>query len=110
MVLNASMAFFKKYNEVLRPSPTSFLFKINLRHMKFLLKGVLEVPNNYYRYIDNVAMVWVNEVCRTVLDRYTDPLEQEKLYEITKEIASSCFRVKTKIFCPDPKANMFFYG
>ena len=75
MVLNASMAFFNKYSEILRPSPTSFLFKVNVRHMKFVLKGILEVPNNYYRYIDNVAMVWVNEICRTVLDRYTDPTE-----------------------------------
>lgn len=74
MVLQASLEFFKRYQDGLRPSPTSFLFRVNNRHMLYLLKGLLDVPNNYYQLVDNVAVIWVHEVCRTVLDRYTDPL------------------------------------
>ena len=84
MILKASMDFFKKYKEEMKPSPTSFLFTINQRHLIYLLKGMLDAPNNYFQMIDNVALMWVNEICRTFLDRYTDPLEHSKLYEIAK--------------------------
>lgn len=60
--------------------------------------------------MDNVALVWVNEVCRTVLDRYTDPTEQEKLYDMVIEIACLAFKVRHKIFPKDWRANQFFYG
>ena len=78
--------------------------------MLYVLKGVLDVPNNYFRLIDNVALVWVNEVCRTVLDRYTDPYEQEKLYEMVTNVACSAFKVRHKIFPKDWRVNQFFYG
>ena len=42
--------------------------------MLYVLKGLLDVPSAYYQLVDNVAVIWVHEVCRTVLDRYTDPL------------------------------------
>ena len=48
MLLKASMAFLKKYNEQLKPSPTMFLFKINSRHMLMLLKAFLDAPVSYF--------------------------------------------------------------
>jgi len=54
--------------------------------------------------------MWVNEVCRTILDRQTDPVEHAKLYEETKKIAQSVFLVSSKIFPNDFQANQFFYG
>ena len=110
MVQCASLEFFKQYNENLKPSPTNFLFKINTRHLLYILKGIMDVPNNYFRLVDNVALVWVNEICRTVLDRYTDPAEQEKLYEMVLNIACSAFKVRHKIFPKDWSQNQFFYG
>ena len=83
---------------MVKPSPTSFLFKINTRHLLYLLKGILDAPSNYYRLIDNVALVWVNEVCRTVLDRHTDPAEHEKFYEMLVDIGASVFKVRSKTF------------
>ena len=110
MVLEASLEFYDKYREMVKPSPTSFLFKINWRHILYILKGILEVPNNYYKNMDNIAILWVNEVCRTVLDRYTDPREHERHYNKLCEIAARTFKVRRKIFSEDCLANQFFYG
>ena len=92
------------------PAPTSFLFRINNRHLIYLLKGIIDVPNSYFKNAGAVACVWTNEVCRTVLDRYTDPLEQEKLYSVVIEIASRVFGVESSLIPEDCKVNQFFYG
>jgi len=42
------MAFYKTYNEMLKASPTMFLFKINYRHLIYLIKGILDSPGNYF--------------------------------------------------------------
>lgn len=110
MILEASMKFFKKYKELVKPSPTMFLFKINERNMMYMLKGIIDAPNNYYQMIEHVAFIWVNEVCRALLDRYTDPAEHEKMFDIAKTIASETFLVRSKIFPRDFHANQFFYG
>ena len=109
-VLDASLEFYHTYDGMVTPAPTSFLFRINNRHLVFLLKGLLDVPNSYYKNADSVAIVWANEVCRTVLDRYTDPLEQERLYSVVKDVASRTFGVESSIFPEDCRANRFFYG
>jgi hypothetical protein len=54
--------------------------------------------------------MWVNEVCRTVLDRHTDPAEHEKFYKILCDIACNVFRVDRKMLPVDFYANQFFYG
>lgn len=87
-----------------------FLFKINERNMLYMLKGIIDAPNNYYQMIEHVAFIWVNEVCRALLDRYTDPVEHEKMFTIAKTIASETFLVRSKIFPRDFHANQFFYG
>lgn len=105
MLLNASLKFFAVYNDAVKPSPASFLFKINQRHLIFLLKGMLDVPNNYFQMIDNVALLWVNEICRTVLDRHTDPFEHDKFYKIVCSIAAEVFMIRPKVLPPDFHAN-----
>ena len=105
MVLEASLQFYRRYEALRKPSPTGFLFKINWRHLINMTKGLLEVPNNYYKAMENVAILWVNEVCRTVLDRYTDPREHEKFYAEVCRIAANTFRVKKTTFTADYHAN-----
>lgn len=95
---------------MLKPSPTSFIFRINNRHLLYLLKGLIDAPSNYFQNLDSVAFLWVNEICRTVLDRYTDPFEQEKLYEEAKKIACDIFKTRNRMFTGDKDANQFFYG
>ena len=78
--------------------------------MIYILKGILEIPMNYFKMQDNVAFLWMNEVCRTVLDRFSNTLEKSDLYAKTKIIASNCFRVREKVFptrCDEPH---FCYG
>ena len=52
-----------------------FLFKINTRHMLFILKAFLDAPVSYFQSMEHIAFMWVHEICRTVLDRYADPKE-----------------------------------
>ena len=111
MLYKASKDFMKSYNETLKPSPSSFLFKINMRHLIFIVKTILDVPNNYATSFENIAWLWVNEVCRTVLDRHTDPLEQEKFFKEANRIASEVFKgVKPTQLPTDWERNYFFYG
>lgn len=110
MILNASLKFVEVYRSMLKPSPTSFIFRINNRHLIYLLKGIMDVPSNYFQSTDNVAFLWVNEICRTVLDRFTDPQEHERLYEEAKKIACDVFRVRTRMFIGNKDAVQFFYG
>ena len=109
-ILKASTEFVKMFNSTVRPSPTSFLKKINQRHMIYILKGILEIPQNYFKMQENVAFLWMNEVCRTVLDRFGSANEKRDLYEKAKIIASNCFRVRERVFpttCDEP---YFCYG
>ena len=66
--------------------------------MLYMLKGIVEVPNNYYRMKENVAFIWMHEICRTVLDRFTDASERLELYERTKEIGMRVFAVEGRTF------------
>ena len=94
LVLKASLEFYKNYNKILKPSPTNYLLRINERHLFYLLKGILDAPGNYFQRIENVALMWVNEVCRTVLDRHTDPVEHEKMYKMLCDIACNVFTIQ----------------
>lgn len=110
MLLKASLEFFSKYNESLKPSPTMFLFKLNTRHMLMLLKAFLDAPVSYFQMIEHVAFLWVSEVCRTVIDRHADAAEQDRLYETAKRIAMEAFSVRPKIFPREHHLPQFFYG
>ena len=110
MLLDASLKFYEGYNGMVRPSPQMFLFKINSRHMIYLLNGILDAPNNYYQLIEHVAFIWLNEICRAILDRYTDPIEHKKFFDFAKTIAVETFKVNPKIFFTDYHSNQFFYG
>ena len=48
MIMKASLDFYQTYQRMLKPSPSSFLFKCNTRHLIYLLKGILDAPNNYF--------------------------------------------------------------
>ena len=109
-ILKASTEFVKMFNSTVRPSPTSFLKKINQRHMIYILKGILEMPQNHFKMQENVAFLWVNEVCRTVLDRFSNTREQKDLFEKVKVIASNCFRVRERILPANCDEPHFCYG
>ena len=66
-----------------------------------MLKGFLDAPSNYFYSMENIAFMWVSEVSRTVLDRHGDQDEIENLYELTKQIASEVFNVKSSVFPED---------
>ena len=54
--------------------------------------------------------MWVHEVCRTVLDRFADPNEQEKFFDMVKQIAAFAFEVRPKIFPKECRTIHFYYG
>ena len=109
-ILKSSLEFIKMYNSTIRPSPTGFLKRINQRHMFYILKGIIEIPLGYYKMIENVAFLWMNEICRTVLDRFQNTDEKAALYEKTKLIAAKNFKVREKIFPTLPDEPYFCYG
>ena len=78
--------------------------------MIYILKGILEIPLNYFKMQDNVAFLWMNEICRTVLDRFSKTSEKADLYMKARLIASNCFRVRERVFRPDPDEAHFCYG
>ena len=86
------------YNRSLKPAPTTFLKRINHRHMLYIFKGIVELPTTYFKSIESVASLWMHEICRTVLDRFTDHSEKVILYEKTKAIACRIFNVAGNIF------------
>ena len=57
---------------MISPSPTSYLQQFNQRHMINILMGFVEVPYNQFETFEDVANLWMHEVCRTILDRFTD--------------------------------------
>ena len=78
--------------------------------MIYILKGILEIPLNYFKLQDNVAFLWMNEICRTVLDRFSKTAEKADLYSKAKLIASNCFRVRERVFPPNCEEPHFCYG
>ena len=60
--------------------------------------------------IEHLSFLWVSEICRTVIDRYSDVSEREHLYEMTKMIAMEQFSVRPKIFACECNEPQFFYG
>ena len=109
-ILKASTEFVKMYNSTVRPSPTGFLKKINQRHMLHILKGIIEIPLNYFKMIENVAFLWMNEICRTILDRFMPTEEKADLYQKARIIAANCFKVRDRIFPNLPDEPFFCYG
>ena len=69
LLFKASMEFFNRYKEQLKPSPTMFLFTINERHLMHLLKGFIDAPLSYFQVIEHISFMWVSEISRT------DPLQ-----------------------------------
>jgi hypothetical protein len=55
------------------PTPTTFLQETNYRHLLFILKGFIDAPPSYFEDFAQIAEMWIHEVCRTVLDRMSDP-------------------------------------
>ena len=110
--MSATRSFMEMYNRAVKPAPTTFLKRINHRHMLYLLKGMVELPTTYYKNKGSVAYIWMHEVCRTVLDRYTDHPEKIALYERTKAIASRLFDVPGSIFMDARQIDepFFSYG
>ena len=112
LIISATRSFVEMYNKAMKPSPTSFLKRINYRHMLYLLKGIIELPTTYYKEKANVAYIWMHEICRTVLDRFTDDSEKLDLYERTKDIASRIFDVPGNILMDKDQIGepLFSYG
>ena len=111
LLFQASMKFYDWYMGQLKPSPTLFLFKINERHLLYLLKGIFDAPASYFETIQHIGLMWVSEIYRTVLDRYADPAEQDRIYEKVKEIASDTFEIMPKIMTArNARDVQYFYG
>ena len=66
--------------------------------MLYLFKGIVELPTTYFKSIESVAYLWMHEICRTVLDRFTDHAEKVIMYDRTKEIACRIFDVPGSVF------------
>ena len=75
LIVSATRSFAEMYRRTVKPGPTTFLKRINYRHMLYILKGIIELPSAYYRSKKSVAFIWMHEICGTVFDRYTDPSE-----------------------------------
>ena len=112
MIIKASKSFVEMYNKTLKPSPTTFLKRINQRHILYIMKGILEIPSNYYKMKENVAFIFMHEVCRTVLDRFIDVNEKEELYEKTKDICQRIFDEPGRTFASSKYMDevSFCYG
>ena len=72
MLLKASLGLLDMMRDQITPSPTNFLQSINQRHLLYILKGIIDSPPTYYLDFNEVAVMWIHEVCRIVLDRFPD--------------------------------------
>lgn len=95
---------------MITPTPISFLRTINLRHLFYILKGIIDSPHTYFKLVENLAFMWVSEICRTIIDRFIDPVEYNQMYELAKKCAVQSFGVTNRIFPKDPDKPLFFYG
>ena len=109
-VLKATVDFLDTYQAELTPGPISFLKKASPKIGYALLKGFVEAPPAYFQMIENVAYLWMNEICRAIIDRHSENTEVKKYYDMAKGIASKIFGVRLKIFNTEPRVPQFFYG
>ena len=72
MLMKASLGLLDMMHKHITPAPTNFLQIINQRHLLFVLKGIVDAPSAYFSEFEDVAVMWIHEVCRTVLDRFGD--------------------------------------
>ena len=72
MILKASLGLMDLLNFQLMPSPTNFLQQINYRHLLFILRGLVDAPPTNFSDAEELAVMWLHEASRTVLDRFPD--------------------------------------
>lgn len=54
--------------------------------------------------------MWIHEVCRTVLDRFSDASTKNNIFKKVKTIASGTFKVREKNFNLKPDDVFYTYG
>lgn len=71
-----------------------FLYEINQRHLLFLLKGFIDAPTTYFQDFKEVGIMWIHEVVRVVLDRFSDENEKERLFTEVQRLAFEVFKLR----------------
>ena len=84
MIIKANSGLLDTLERLLPISPTSFIEHINQRHLLYIMTAFLESPNSSFNDCDEVASMWMHEVCRSVLDRYSDQKLKTKLFREIK--------------------------
>ena len=54
--------------------------------------------------------MWIHEVCRVVLDRFSEQSRRNELFKDIKFVASEAFKIKEKLFTNKVDNVMFCYG
>ena len=57
-----------------------------------------------------MAVLWIHEVCRTVLDRFGDANRLEHLFDRVKSVAAGAFKIREKYLRQGVDEILFSYG
>lgn len=98
MILRASLDFFEIMNKSITPSPTNFLEVMTEKHLLLILGGFIDCAPQIFNDFEDVAYMWIHEVCRTSLDRFTDATTRSNIFKKIKTIASGTFKIREKLF------------
>ena len=52
-----------------------------------ILVGFIDAPGNYFTEMINVANMWTHEMCRTILDRFTDAKLKREIHKAIRQVA-----------------------
>lgn len=97
MILKASMSLIEMMRINVPSSPTSFLKLINNRHLLNILKGISDAPQTYFEDFQDIANIWIHEVCRTITDRIAEQQMTTQLFKRIKGLGAGFFKVREKL-------------
>ncbi|CUT98907.1 dynein heavy chain [Echinococcus multilocularis] len=93
IMVQATLATYKRAIAVFLPTPAKSHYVFNLRDFARVIRGVLLVPPSCMKEGDKFMRLWVHEVYRVFYDRLTLESDREKWFEIVKEALNSVFKV-----------------
>lgn len=71
----------------------------------------MDSPNGAFGDFEDVGVLWMHEVCRTVLDRYGHAMHtKQKIFLELKKVASNAFKVREKAIINDIDKILYTYG
>ena len=75
-----------------------------------ILVGFIDVPGNHFTEMIQVASMWTHEMCRSVLDRFTDGKLKKEIHMAIRQVAIENFKIKERKLVLDADAVLFTYG